>query len=192
MGTINQDTPKINTSILRGEHETSSWDDIIIPPSGLARNNLAPDRVVFVGSIEAPAFSGTSTEQLSGSFEIPHDYNEGTDLRPHIHWSPSNTNAGDVKWQLEYTLACVGDAFPASTTVVAIDTSNQINRSHNVVEFGIIDGTNVQIGCMIQFRLFRDGGDAEDTYGSDAFLLSIGVHYEQNSDGSRDVFTKGV
>ena len=191
MGTVNQDTPKINDSVLRGEHETSSWDDIIIPPSGLARNVQAPDRVTFVGSIEAPAFNGASaTEQLSGSFEIPHDYKEGTTLRPHIHWSPSNTDAGDVKWQLEYTIACANEAFSASATVSAVDTSNQVDRAHQVVEFGTIDGTGLEIGCMIQFRLFRDPTDAEDTYGSDAFLLSIGVHYEQDSDGSRSAFTK--
>ena len=192
MGTINQTTEKTNYSVLRGEHDTSSWDDIIIPPSGLSRNNLAPDRVTFIGSVEAPAFSGSTLEQLSGSFEIPHDYKEGSTLRPHIHWAPSTTGIGNVEWQLEYTVACVGDVFPSSVTVVAVDAANGIDREHNAVEFGTIDGTGLEIGCMIQFRLFRDGGVGLDTYGSDAFLLSIGVHYEQDSDGSRNTFTKGV
>ncbi len=190
MGTINNTTPKINNSVLRGEHDTSSWDDIIIPPSGLARNNLAPDRVVLTGGIEVSAFSGTSVEQLSGSFEIPHDYKEGTDLRPHIHWCPSNSSSGNVKWQFEYTIANTGDSFPSSTIITAIDDTDSTDRMLHAVEFDVIAGSTYEIGTICHFRLFRDGADAEDTYLSDAFLSSIGVHYEQNSDGSRQIFSK--
>ncbi len=35
------------------------------------------------------------------------------------------------------------------------------------------------------FRFFRDPTDGDDTYPDDAVVLSVGVHYEINTVGSR-------
>jgi hypothetical protein len=40
------------------------------------------------------------------------------------------------------------------------------------------------------FRLFRDPADVADTYGFDAVLLDVGLHYEKDTVGSRQVTTK--
>ena len=175
----------------KGFHSDVAWDDIILSPDVIQGGATRPDRITLIGNIDAYAFNGSTTvEEMSSSFEMPHDYKVGTDLRPHIHWCPSDTNAGDVKWQLEITIAGKDIAFPTVTTISAIETSNQVDRAHQVVEFDVIDGTNINIGDITGFRLFRDPTDAEDTYGSDAIFLSLGFHYEIDGDGSRQVFIK--
>jgi len=187
MGTINTEIDDVN----RGFHDTAVWDDIILSPDTIQGGSARPDRITLVGNIDAYGFNGSSTtEEMSSSFEMPHTYKVGTDLRPHIHWCPSDTDSGSVKWQLEVTTAGVGDVFPGTTTVTAVDPSGEVDRAHQVIEFGVIDGTNIDIGDITGFRLFRDPTDGADTYESDAIFLSLGFHYEIDGDGSRQVFIK--
>ena len=187
MATINQGIDDIN----KGFHEVAVWDDIILSPYTIQGGTARPDKITLVGNIDAYGFNGNSTtEEMSASFEMPHDYKEGTDLRPHIHWCPSDTDSGSVKWQLEITTAGVGVSFPSTTTVTAVDASGEVDRAHQVVEFDVIDGTNIGIGNITGFRLFRNPTDGADTYESDAIFLSLGFHYEIDGDGSRQVFIK--
>lgn len=167
------------------------WEDVVVPIAGLGSGASSPDLTAFLGNIQAYAFAGTATlEQLYGSFEVLHGTKLGTDLRPHIHWCPSDANAGNVKWQLEYTIRNNLGVYSAPTTVSATIATGGIALQHQIVEFPIINGSALTIGAICMFRLFRDPNDAEDTYNSDAFALSFGVHYQVDSDGSRQIATK--
>lgn len=169
---------------------SSRWDDIVIPPGALGGGASSPDLITLVSNISAYAFDGGGTlEQLYGSFEIPHDYKEGTDLRPHIHWTPTTAGAGNVVWNLEYSLAARSGTFGASTTVTATDAAAGA-LIHNAEEFTSISGSGITIGTVIMFRLYRDPTNVADTYGADAVLLSLGVHYEVDATGSTNIFTK--
>jgi hypothetical protein len=169
----------------------SRWDDIIVPCNALIGGASAPDLTTFQGTIQLYTFDGGSTtEEVMGVIELPHDYKEGTDLRPHIHWSPSNTAGGNVKWQLTYTRASKDGTFPATSTISVTAAVGTTALVHLANEFTVITGTGFKIGDIIAFRLFRDPTDVADTYGSDAFLLSLGIHYKVDSTGSVNVFTK--
>jgi len=182
---------QVDTIAPRGYHDTTVWDDIIIMPDTIQGGAVRPDKITLIGNIDAYGFNGSATtEEMSAAFEIPHTYKVGSDLRPHIHWCPSSTAVGSVKWQLEITTAGVGDAFPSVTTVSAVQASDEVDRAHQVVEFDVVDGTSINIGDITGFRLFRDPTDTEDTYGADAIFLSLGIHYEIDGDGSRQVFVK--
>ena len=183
---------QVDTIAPKGFHDLTVWDDIIVSPGTIQGGTARPDKITLVGNIDAYGFNGASTtEEMSGEFEIPHDYKEGTDLRPHIHWCASNANAGNVKWQLEFTHAGVGEAFPAVTTTTVVDATTEVDRAHLIVEFDdLITGTGITIGETFGIRIFRDPTESEDTYGSDAIFLSLGFHYEIDGDGSRGVFTK--
>ena len=176
-----------------GFNAVTLWDDIILPAEALGTGASAPDLIFINGSnMRAYGFNGTNTlEQLYGGFELAHTYKEGTDLRPHIHWFPTTTGTGNVKWQLEYIIKNNDEIFTGtSTTIVAIDSADGNAYQNFAVEFDVIDGTDLTIGAQCKFRLFRDPTDAEDTYGADAGLSTLGVHYEIDSDGSRQVFIK--
>lgn len=170
---------------------TARWDDIIIPGVALTGGASAPDLVTFQGAIQLWTFDGVNTtEEVFGVFEIPHDYKEGSLLRPHIHWAPYNGNGGNVKWQMSYTIASKDSVFPSASNITAVGAAGTSALAHKATEFDTIVGTNVKIGDIIAFRLFRDPTDSSDTYGSDVFLLSVGVHYQIDSTGSVNVFTK--
>jgi len=170
---------------------TPQWDDIVLGGRILGAGASAPDLIPFNGSnIYVYGFAGLATsEQLFGQPEILHSYKQETNIYVHVHWTPTDNNAGNVEWLLEYTWANVDTVFPAATLTSIIDPSSGIAWTHQLAEFPVISGAGKNIGSMFNFRLYRvPGGD--DTYKSDAALLSIGIHYEINTFGSRQRFSK--
>ena len=169
------------------------WKDI-----NIGANNLgfpaagSPDLVSWNATgIEVPAFDGgASTEYLNGAFEVQHDYKEGSDMQPHLHWAPTTADAGNVVWQLEFIVisgASVIDSGTLTVTSAATGTAWEEVK----INFGdVIDGATMTIADQILFRLFRDPGDASDTYAHDAVVLTVGVHYEIDTLGSRQITTK--
>lgn len=175
----------------RGLHPDTLWDDIILPPDRLGQGSSSPDRVTLIDDIQAFGFNGAVTmEQLFGSFEIPHDYKEGSTLRPHIHWAPSNANLGDVKWNISYSLKNRYGVYNSSNVISSISSANGIENEHIIEEFDLIEDPTLLIGATCQFRLYRDPSVVEDDYNSDALLLSLGIHYEVDGDGSKQVMSK--
>ena len=135
-------------------------------------------------------FAFAPGEKVSGSFEIQHDYKEGSDIAFHIHWqgiaAPSGTDK--VKWQLIFTVAKTNETLDATTTIVIetnIDTQYQFKRSN----FPTITGTNFKFEDQFLFQLSRVNASA-DEYAGDALIATVGIHYEVSTVGSRTVNTK--
>ncbi len=151
-----------------------------------------PDIVSLASTnIEIAAFDGgTTTEEVSGVLEIDHDYKEGTDIIPHIHWLPTDASAGNVVWQLEYTILTEGDIASTATTINVIDGTNSTAWEQLRISFPTISGTGLTIGDQIFFRLYRDPTNGSDTYGVDAAAATVGFHYQANSLGSTTETTK--
>ena len=168
------------------------WDDIQLSATSLGSGASAPDLININSSgIYLMGFDGgVTTEQLFGSFEIPHDYAEGTTLVPHIHWLTTTTNIGTVKWFVDYwRVDGNGTTVPSTpTTISATGTSNGIAWEAFKNDSNTIDGTGITIGDQVAFRLYRD--PTQDTYPDDAVVLTFGIHYQKNSLGSRLVTTK--
>ena len=65
-----------------------------------------PDFGVFRDGVRAWSFPSNAEKELFGSWQVPHNYAEGTELRPHLHWAVNTTTAtGNVVWKLEWTVA---------------------------------------------------------------------------------------
>lgn len=167
------------------------WDDIVFPAVSLGKGTDPPDMVEIGSSgIYAPGFDGTATEEsLYSSPEMLHDYAEGTDISPHIHWCPSTNATGDVKWQLTYSWVN-GASQISGTTISKVASVTGGTGTHIFTTFPDITGSGKTIGSLIAMRIFRQPGTASDTYGDDAILLDFGVHYKVNSLGSRTTQTK--
>lgn len=177
--------------------DATTWDDIFITGDSLGTGASAPDVISTIGSLRAFAFDGgTTTEQLYTSVEIPHDYKEGTALKLHLHWMPAVAGAGTtgVVWQCEYAIKAVGAAFTTSATIVKRCVVPTTQWQHDLCAFADIAGTGLTIGSIMFVRIFRDPtynvDGVTDDYPEDAALLSIGIHYQQDTLGSRDVTTK--
>lgn len=166
------------------------WKDINVGGISLKQGATAPDPInLDTTSIQVYAFDGaTLTEEVSGAFELQHDYKEGTNIVPHIHWYTTDTGAGNVKWQLEYYIKSGTSEYTGTTSVTTAATGTAWEEIRS--DFPAITGTNFTIGMQIHFRLFRDPTDAADTYASDAALGTFGIHYEVDTVGSRQISTK--
>lgn len=171
----------------------TTWTDINISGLSLAGGPAAPTAVNVNGStILAYSFSGTNPtpDELHGSLEILHDYKEGSDIVPHVHWAPSTADVGDVKWQLEYMWINSGANFSGSTVISGTTAAGGVAWNERRTNLGTISGAGKTIGSRFAFRLFRDAADAADTYDAGAVLFDIGVHYERDTLGSRQITTK--
>lgn len=171
------------------------WKDINLGAAQLGKPAAAnPDSVKFLD--EGGGDTGIYTdafavgEYISGSFEMQHDYKEGSNIHFHIHWqgiaAPSGTDY--VKWQLEYTMAQTGETLDATTTIVietAFDTQYEFVRS----DFAAITGTNFDIEDQFLFKLSRIAA-VGDAYSGDALIATVGLHYEVNTVGSRAIGAK--
>ena len=159
------------------------WNDLLFPGLTIVAGASAPDWAVLRDGINAYAYDAANPEQAWGSIHLLHDYVPGTDLYPHVHWTHNNvTPTGAVRWGLEYTIArgYEIDTFPASTTIT-IDVTAGAQYAHHIEEFASVSGTGLVADTIMLFRIFREAGNAADTFGTDAFLLHMDVHYQ--SDG---------
>ena len=171
------------------------WKDINLGAALLTKPAAsAPDTDEFKD--EAGADTGIETyafapgEKVSGNFEIQHDYKEGSDLVFHIHWQgiAAPTGTDKVKWQLIYTVAKVDATLDAATTITAesdFDTQYEFVRT----DFAAIVGTNFNIEDQVLFQISRVNASANE-YGGDALIATVGIHYEIDTIGSRQINTK--
>lgn len=165
-----------------------TWNDLIIPGLATRVGGTAPTFAAITGGIYGLRFNAGATESVHASFEIMHDYKEGTNLDFHVHWCPTTTNTGNITWGLEYTICNIGTPFPAATTVTATVAAPGVVNRHVLTDVVSIPGYGLRIGTVIIFRLYRSG--ATDTFTGNAFLLSVGVHYQCDTLGSRKETSK--
>lgn len=183
--------------VLEGEISdlVSPWDDLRFPvtavnPPGQASD---PDVDTTHGTL---LFAATGTETIFVTAQLPHTWYAGTDLIPHVHWMKTTSATGNVVWELAYKWAPIGETRDASFTTTTVSSTvagtpdNDTAGEHLISSFGNLSGTGKDISDHLIFRVSRLGGDAGDTYGSDAELMEFDVHYQKNSLGSKEQFSK--
>lgn len=168
-----------------------AWTDFNFGINALARGAAAPDLIDLSGTdIETLGFDGgASTEEVSVVLELNHNWAEGTVIKPHLHWYPTTTDAGNVNWQLEYVFVGFDAVVGASTTINVIQAAGGVAWAAHLASFDDIDTTGLLIATQLHARLFRDPTD-NDTYGADAALATFGFHVLIDTLGSRGVITK--
>jgi len=181
-----------------GRWQVFQYDDIFTDATTVPAGATAPSITPIPGApnISTWSFNGANTiESLSGTMELLHGYREGSDIWPHIHWSPIDNNTGNVRWVFEYIVADMSGEFRAPVILTAVQAAGGLAASglpiqHNAEFNAPISGTNLVIGDQIRFTLRREPANAADTYGSNALLWAVGIHYEKNSHGSLQRFIK--
>jgi hypothetical protein len=184
-----------NLEALHIELVETVWDDLRTPASSIFLLGLGADPAwgafLGAGNLQILRFDGATTlERVFFTVQMPHTYKEGTDIYAHVHWTPTTANAGNVKWNLEYSWINVNGTFPAVTTIAIVDAASGTAWDHQVAEFPTITGTGKELSSMLVCRLFRDPNDGQDTYGFDAGLLEFDIHFEVNTMGSIQPFVK--
>ena len=170
------------------------WDDLRFPAQGIspagatAPPAVSKDLAGFPGTLN---FSGTAINVLSGTFQMPHAWLEGSEIHPHIHWMKSVAGAGAVGWQFKYRIMPIGAVAGAWTAWLngvsaAINGAEVTADQHYLTTFPAISMTGQLDSCMVSWQLQRLG--TTDAYNSIARLLEFDVHYRKNSLGSVQEF----
>jgi hypothetical protein len=168
------------------------WDDLRISANAVKVGSvLPPDWIQFRNDgsssigVYTYAFDATNVEQVWFSVQLPHAYKPGTDIKPHVHWSPgSSTNTGSVRWGLEYTWANIDGTFSTTTTIDSDDPADGTAYKHQIHGIGTISGSGYTESSMLMCRFYRNGAHGNDTFTGDALFLEFDFHYEINKPGS--------
>ena len=137
-------------------------------------------------------------EAMSFVVQLPHSWKEGTTIYPHLHWSPKDTKAGNVEWNLDYSWVnydpVTPQVFPAMTTSTVVATGPFTSNTHMISALTTgnagLDGTGKKISSILICKLWRNSGNAADTYEANAGLLFLDFHIQVDGYGSEGVFTK--
>jgi hypothetical protein len=163
------------------------WKDLIVSASALPGGATAPALTTLTGNIKQYAYK--TGDLAYGSFEIQHDYKEGTDLSVHLHIAPTTTNVGNFSFTFEYSIGQVGSVFTAAATLTASGTTPGVANTAALITFTpVITGTALKVGDIISFTLTRLA--AGNTFTGDVFVTNIGIHYQCDSLGSNQISSK--
>lgn len=171
------------------------WDDVRTPLNAFQLvSGREPNWVSYKGCyvLEMTDEAVEANEKrVTCVVQMPHTYKEGTDIKVHVHWIGEDNTAGDVYWELTYSWANKGDAFPAEATLYKASANSGTTDAHNVARFASIDGTGMEISSMLLFSLTRYSSNVLDTFNSkSAYLLELDVHFQVDSLGSVQELSK--
>lgn len=182
-----------------------SSGDLQIPATGnITPNGSDPVKAVFIwaaamkpqttngagiSSVEASsnknlfdtyAFDQTTQEFVQFSFQMPYSWNAGT-LTAQFLWT-ATTGSGGVVWGLQgvsYTNDDTLDLGYGTEQEVA-DTLTATYDLHTTSFTSALTLANTPAaGDFVNFKAYRDPGDASDTLAADAHLLGIYLRYTQ-------------
>jgi len=186
------------TVILNGG--ASCFDDLVVNPY-VARNSgvSAPNWTEFVPpGIFSWEYLDVSTKELFFMVQMPHQWKEGSNIYPHVHWSVKTAlGTNRVKWILDYQWVDLGSTYSTSnfTTLSGSELVQGASRSGAAYEHFItpinsaaMSGNGHTLSSIIVCRLKRDGD--LDNFTGTAFLLSFDFHYEIDSFGSNNEYIK--
>ena len=202
---------KINTNLaveadgtVRMDGDATVWDDLMVYPDATSRSSNNPPTFTLFKSNSSQGvwiwgFSNSTEQEVYFTVQIPHKYKVGSDLKPHVHWTTFDGNSAptrtNVVWGLEYTVVKIGGTFGNTTTITGNSVIAGIptisgTGQHLITSLGTISGTNFEISTVLVCRLFRKVADANDTYNNLTGLLGFDIHYEIDTEGSREEYVK--
>lgn len=168
------------------------WDDLRISGANTRVGSTAPALVAFgpSGNLKTLQFETAHHDEVHFEFQMPHAWKEGTRIYPHVHWTPINTTAGNVVWELEYSWADMSGTFGAPGNMASAATAAGgvawVHKKTDLIEGGnnYIDGAGKKISSMLVCRLHRNAGAGSDTLAEAVAFLEFDIHYEMDGLGS--------
>lgn len=168
------------------------WDDLRFPATGVQLGGQAAPPGVQA-STGLFLFDGVDTaESIAILAQLPHAWRQGSNIKPHLHWSKTSDVAGTVYWSLRYKWFNVGEIPPAFSAPVAatLAVDPEDTQAHAISTFGEIDATGKLISSLFLCQIARDPTNEADTYEADVLLYEFDIHYQVDSMGSEAEFVK--
>lgn len=180
------------SEILASITDVPAWDDLRFPAQSIKQGATNPPgwvKLTGLGEVYCLGFDKTTSEDVYFVVQLPHHWKEGTELRPHIHWTSQSGSSGNVAWVLEYTIASTNETFP-STTTDSMVVPNPAQYVHTVDAWSPIFMSGKRVSSVLLCRVYRDTSNVLDTLNEDALLLEIDFHYQVDSFGSSREYYK--
>jgi len=190
------------------------WDDLRVPLSSIKTGGVkdptftnwktdgAVSRGIYDWHFSHQAVAANE-EEVFFDAQLPHGYEEGSDIYFHVHWTPAVSGAAGqfVKFGLEYVWVNKDGTFPANTTIIYSDASaaaaattsgdgTLVHGKHYLTEFALIDGTGMMISSILSCRFFRNSSHANDTLIQNVILFEVDFHFLKDAIGSRERLEK--
>lgn len=180
--------PSLNFDALDFNVNENNWEDLRFPAPIIRLGGASPPTATAYRGGQVLAFADNVDNIIYLITQLPHSWEEGTDIVPHIHWTPEVAGGGggaeNVKWDLTYSWANIDGTFPAETTItVTRDVQNDAINEHLLTNFAAINGIGQTFSSCLIISLKRDTGVANN-YGSDAYLVEFDIHYMRNRAGT--------
>lgn len=121
--------------------------------------------------------------------QIPHDYEEGTDIVPHLHWFPTTEATYTGTWTMVFTgwlnISTGTSKSAALTRTLAFNSAMTAGQVQSADFNDIITGVNRKISscATITLKLALSAG-------AGCALIGFDGHYKKNSLGSRQITAK--
>ena len=170
------------------------FDDLQVPISTIRLGGASPaDEVAYKDGIVL-SFDNAVDEFIYFTAQLPHSYKEGSNLVPHIHWTPKVNGSGggaeNVKWDLTYSWSNKNGTIPASSSAtITIDVQNDSVDDHLKDNIATLSGSGKEISSLLICSLKRDTAVANN-YADEAYLIGLDFHFEKDTVGSRQILTK--
>jgi hypothetical protein len=140
------------------------------------------------GTTEVWEFANAKILHSDGN-QLPHDYEEGSDIIPHLHWAPSTTATYTGTWTMryiDYLTVGNGAALQAQKTITITFNSAMTALQMQTADFSaVIAGAGRGISSIIHCSL-----ELTLTAGTSCFLNGWDGHYKKNTLGSRTATAK--
>lgn len=169
------------------------WRDLlptaVYTPTGVQSPNIT----VYPGAttLKCQEFPNAGAEEFNPTYQLPHEWLEGSTVYPHLHIAiPNDGTGGTINFQMVYQWAnvaqtgVVSEVTINSTTITR--TANQGISHNHIVSFPAIVGTGKTLSSCISCRVVRSTG----TFTPSVWLKSADVHVECDMLGSRQEFIK--
>jgi hypothetical protein len=121
--------------------------------------------------------------------QLPHDYLEGSDLVPHIHWCPTTTETYTGTWTLDlvgWLDVATGTAIGTVLSVTAaFNTALTAFQMQTQAFSAVIPGLNRKISSILHAKL-----SLSLSAGTRCALAGIDAHYQKDRLGSKQEAVK--
>jgi len=169
---------------------TPVWDDERVPITATTRlgsNDPAFTRVRDNGTSQGVftyAYSKNIEQEVYFAVQLPHAYVNGSNLRPHIHFTTPTNGTGSIVWGLEYTCTRINATFGLTHIITGTAGNSNVAYKHQYMQLPEINGTLLSLSAICNCRVYRDATATADNYDDVAYLLEIDFHYQKNVMGS--------
>jgi len=139
-----------------------------------------------IGVTPVLLFDDANDEWVFYEWEVPENYDTGSDFKIRFAWAPTDANAGGVVWGIEYTVVTPNNnevLTTTTTTETVTDSAESLANELLITDFITIPGTGVQPGDTLSMRVYRDADNGADDYGADAALIHLGLYFKIDKNG---------